>query len=223
MRRLNPEITGSWRSRPGSGPSDRLLLLDVLRSPGLNILMGRLFAEDPPYGSPPVLTKIDTFQHSDNNWWCAWQRARHRSSADAALYRQFLEDPSLPEEEQEGGIARAERKLGPLLRRSWLWNAAASEREQAALAGIDCAPKLLAERAVAWTGPSLGGQDEALALAVRATRYGCQRQGGHGVYSKAAFTLLHRRFPASGAAKRTRYWFDCSHFSYVCRPTVAAR
>jgi hypothetical protein len=93
--------------------------------------------------------------------------------------------------------------------------------ESRALAAIDSAPKQLSERTIVWVEhPGLfgssTGQDEALALAIRSTRYGCQRQGGHGAYSHAAYTLLHQHFPTSDAAKRTRYWFDCAHFSGGC-------
>ena len=82
------------------------------------------------------------------------------------------------------------------------------------------APRVLAEAAVAWGQKADSrhpdGADEALALAVRSTRYGCQFQGGHGRWSKAAWDVLHQRFPDSDVAKRTRWWFDCKHFTYGC-------
>jgi hypothetical protein len=223
MRRLNPEITGGWRSTPGDGADPRLLL-DVLRSPGLNILMRRPERRGYDEANDPGLTRIDTYEHSDNNWWCAWQSDRHRWTAARDLYRQFLAGSDWfgdrsPEEE------RALARLGPLLRQSWLWKSRMPAAEERRLAEMDCAPKLLAGRAVRWAsipGPA-NGQDEALALAVRATRYGCQRQGGHGAYSKAAFNLLHNRFGQSAAAKQTPYWFDCVHFSGGCAFPRAAR
>lgn len=221
MRRLNPEVTRGWVSTPGRATADPRLLLDVLRSPGLNILMVRL-DPDRPYPDSPGLTRIDINSHSDNNWWCQWQVDRHRRGAAEALHREFLSGRREPEDDEE--VAQAPRKLRTVLRQSWLWRSRASAAEQQRLAGIDCAPKQLAEGAVRWAAASGGaeGRDEALALAVRATRYGCQRQGGHGAYSRAAFALLHRRFPHSPAAKRTPYWFDCSHFySGPCRVTAA--
>lgn len=218
MRDLNPEVTGGWTSRPGARPISRPLLLDVLRSPGLNIVVAnhqRGSGESAGYSDAPGLTSIDTFEHSDNNWWCAWQPDRHGLRAATAMYDSFFaadadryHDP-LP-------VAGAPSGLGPLLASSWLWRAR-DEPELAALAGIASAPQALAERAVAWRGRgSSAGQDEALALAVRATRYGCQRQGGHGAWSRAAHAFLHQRFPGSDAARRTRWWFDCSHFSGGC-------
>ena len=47
---------------------------------------------------------------------------------------------------------------------------------------------------------------EALHLAVRTTRYGCV-DGETTSFSKAAFQLLHRRYPKSEWAKKTKYWF----------------
>jgi hypothetical protein len=225
MRRLNPEIAGRWRSRPGrrAKAGDRRLLLDVLRSPGLNILITHHQRPSGGWqGEDPGFTGIDTFQHSDNNWWCAWQPERHEAALDDLLYRQFFSGPAEDDDPDPLQVAGARRMLSPLLEASWLWARRDSAQEQA-LSQIPCAPRLLAERAIAWGGPGIGGQDEALALAVRATRYGCQRQGGHGAYSRAAFALLHRLYPESAAAKRTRYWFDCAHFSGGCRvPADAA-
>lgn len=221
MRELNPEITANWASRPVARPVDRLLLVDVLRSPGLNILITDTQRRPAADGNTPGdeeagLTAIDVYQHSDNNWWCAWQPDRHQLAAATAMYDAFFAGENYGERDwlRIGGAPTA---LGPLLRKSWLWRSQ-SAAEQEALAAIPSAPRLLSERAVAWRGG--GPQDEALALAVRSTRYGCQRMGGHGAWSRAAYELLHARFAGSDAARRTRYWFDCAHFSpgYGCRP-----
>jgi hypothetical protein len=165
---------------------------------------GSNFSED------PGLTGIDTFQHSDNNWWCAWQVERHETALDRLLYRTFFSGPAEDEEDFDPvAVAGARRTLAPLLETSWLWKAQAPG-EARSLSAIPPAPKSLGERAIAWArdGGKGAGQDEALALTVRATRYGCQRQGKRGAYSRAAFELLHKRFPASDAARRTRYWFE---------------
>jgi hypothetical protein len=60
------------------------------------------------------------------------------------------------------------------------------------------------------------GLDEALHRAVVTTRYGCQRQGGQGEYSKASYRVLHKRFPESPWAQKTPFWFDCDHFYLGC-------
>jgi hypothetical protein len=47
---------------------------------------------------------------------------------------------------------------------------------------------------------------EALHLAVNANRYGCTgKQTGQ--LSKQAFDLLHRRYPASPWAAKTKFWY----------------
>jgi hypothetical protein len=196
MRALNPEITSG--------------------SPGLNILLvdhQRAAGRHSNYADNPGLNGIDTLEHSDNNWWCAWQPQRHETQAYAALYDSFYAPDDERAERDPLAVAGVAAGLRPLLGESYLWRSR-DDGETEALAQIPSAPQTLAERAVAWSGPgSAAGQDEALALAVRATRYGCQRQGGHGRWSAAAHRLLHQRFPGSKAARRTRWWFDRSHFS----------
>ncbi len=74
----------------------------------------------------------------------------------------------------------------------------------------------MAEDAVMWGKNSnwlervTGGDEylpEALHLAVRATRYGCRRPADNGPWSRAAFVMLHDRFPKSVWAAQTPYWF----------------
>jgi hypothetical protein len=48
---------------------------------------------------------------------------------------------------------------------------------------------------------------EALHIAVTSTRYGCTDKDT-GRWSKAAFQLLHKRYPKSEWAKKTPYWFN---------------
>ena len=210
MRSLNPEITGTWQSKPGAQWGDRALLIDVLRSPAMNIRANSrtdVEYEQTPGDRLAQLRDIDVFFHSTNNWWCALKPEKVAADADAEIESAF-------------GDKVAFSTLEPMLHASTLWMAF-DPSEAAALGRLDSAPKQLSEAAIAWAEhPGLfgrrSGEDEALALAVRTTRYGCQTQGGHGVYSKRAFELLHSKFPQSDAAKRTKYWFDCSHFTFGC-------
>jgi hypothetical protein len=55
-----------------------------------------------------------------------------------------------------------------------------------------------------------------LHYAVRSTRYGCQDDGPHAAYSRAAFDLLHENFAGTVWARITPYWFSCSHFRNRC-------
>ena len=210
MRALNPEIASAWQSKVGARTRDHALLLDVLRTPSMNLRSAS--RGDANYDGTEEYkpAEIDVYQHSLNNWWCGPLAVDFAERDESALNSALSSDPTAP-----AGRATAEH----LLAQSWLWQSL-DPKERAALGTHPMAPKILAEAAVAWgqrANPKHpDGADEALALAVRATRYGCQFQGGHGRWSKAAWDTLHQRFPDSDAAKRTRWWFDCKHFTYGC-------
>jgi hypothetical protein len=89
----------------------------------------------------------------------------------------------------------------------------AAERAEAAdewkrLIAIGTGPDYLSKEVVEWGRghPSDPRVPEALALAVKSTRFGCQDQET-GELSKAAFDLLHSRYPNSSWAQKTEYWF----------------
>jgi len=81
-------------------------------------------------------------------------------------------------------------------------------RQVAALQALGPAPKFLCRTAIDWTekNPDDPRSPEALHLAVRSTRYGCT-DAETGRWSKAAFDLLHRRYPNTTWARNTKYWF----------------
>jgi hypothetical protein len=216
MRSLNPDL--AWTSKPGRiKPTNRAALLDVLRTPGMNILANSRASEiDTAADEKPGLATIDVMNHSDNNWWCAREPERHVEGAEQTLFHTFFGGGDLTNASPHA-IYTLRRRLDGLLAGSILWQSS-DQTELDALGRLDSAPKFLAERAVAWANkhPRNARAAEALAYAVRATRYGCQRQGGHGAWSRAAFETLHRLHPGTPAAKRTKYWFDCSHFYESC-------
>lgn len=84
----------------------------------------------------------------------------------------------------------------------------AARREWEALRKVGTAPKYLGEQTIAWV--KAHGDDprapEALAQVVTATHYGCSTKETTPI-SKAAFTLLHQRYPTSEWAKRTKYYY----------------
>ncbi len=217
-RTLNPEMTGSWIHPLGKPvePTDHRALLDVLRSPAVNIL---IVDEDRDQGSPRVYSddpgtlKIDLYNHDDDNWWCRWKPDRHRRAFERLLDEAFFN--SIDQKGRDGQVASELRKgLKAVLKSSYLMQNSSPE-EADSLTYVACAPKVLAERTLDWVKqPSWifwdrDGQDEALALAVKATHYGCYSDGPHGVYSKAAWLLLHTRFPTSPWAIKTKYWYNC--------------
>lgn len=224
-RDLNPEMA-SWTSKPGRPvrPGDRRALLDVLRTPGMNILILDTDRDSPSAGagqSDLALGKIDLLNHDDNNWWCAWKRGRNRGDLQALLRNTFYGGAELTR--VNGDVAYGLRdELEPVLASSFAFRAQ-DPAEIDALAQIPCAPKMLGERAIAWVErPGLfetrQGQAEALALAVKTTRYGCYSDGPHAVYSKAAWLLLHQRFGQTEWASKTKYWFSCLGGGTSCPP-----
>ena len=80
---------------------------------------------------------------------------------------------------------------------------------QAALPELPAWPKITGRVVLdrAETHPDDPRLAEALHRVVRATRIGCPLSG-YGETSRAAFQLLHQRFPSSRWAKETPYWFD---------------
>jgi hypothetical protein len=82
-------------------------------------------------------------------------------------------------------------------------------RQLAAVQALGPAPNYLCRIAIEWTekNPNDPRSPEALHLAVRSTRYGCTDKET-GRWSKAAFDLLHRRYPNTNWARATKYWFN---------------
>ena len=85
---------------------------------------------------------------------------------------------------------------------------AAAQEEQKRFAAIETAPNYLSSHVIAWAKrhPKDPRNPEALHRAVWATRWGCSNEETS-KYSKAAFQLLHRRYPKSEWAKQTPYWY----------------
>jgi hypothetical protein len=84
----------------------------------------------------------------------------------------------------------------------------AGKAEAARLQAMGAAPNLLARAVIDWANkaPTDPRVPEALHLAVKSTRYGCTDKNT-ARWSKAAFDLLHKRYPKSVWTKRTPYWF----------------
>jgi hypothetical protein len=81
-------------------------------------------------------------------------------------------------------------------------------RQYAALQALGTGPNYLCRVSIEWAqkNPTDPRAPEALHLAVRSTRYGCT-DNDTGRWSKAAFDLLHSRYPNTTWAKNTKYWF----------------
>jgi len=85
---------------------------------------------------------------------------------------------------------------------------AQAERERAAITAAGPGANFVCAQTLAWakSHPNDPRLPEALHLCVQATRYG-YTDDTTTPWSRQAFTLLHKRFPASEWAKKTKYWY----------------
>jgi len=138
-------------------------------------------------GRTTELKEIDSYR---DNYWCA----EPPTSMSGAAWQGEDEDKS---------------RVAPIVPPEFLKaSRALAAKEVAALQALGTAPNYFCRIAIEWAdkNPNDVRSPEALHLAVRSTRYGCTDKET-GRWSKAAFDLLHRRYPNTTWAKNTKYWF----------------
>ncbi len=142
---------------------------------------------DTGVGRGANLSEQDSYR---DNWWC--------SSATGVFS---------PLENEERSVFRARSDLTPIRFLSPA-QIAAAEKEFATLRATGAAPNYISRQVVEWgmKNPTDARVPEALHLAVKTTRYGCADKET-GRWSKAAYDLLHRRYPRNEWTKQTPYWF----------------
>ncbi|MGI8468023.1 MAG: hypothetical protein ACR2N3_06175 [Pyrinomonadaceae bacterium] len=127
--------------------------------------------------------KIDNYR---DNWWCQ-------------------------DEAQSSDGGNGDEKSLTVPRITFLTDAEieTAKQEGEKLKTVAAAPYYLIPRVLKWAedSPDDAQLPEALHLAVKTSRYGCA-DDKIGELSKAAFTVLHRRYPNSVWAKKTPYWFS---------------
>ena len=136
---------------------------------------------DSGYSRSENLNRLDAYR---SNWWILRETSPVPPSATAAPKSDPI-DYLTPQEISQGHAEYAQLlKLAPV------------------------APDYLSQVSIEWARkyPSDPRAPEALALAVRSTRYGVTDKETTN-WSKAAFLLLHRNYPNSVWAQRTKYWF----------------
>jgi hypothetical protein len=168
----------------------------------------------------------DAGNRNDRNWWCQTRIVRLQARLERDLYNQPLAlvpdqwarqwddlraHPTYSTRITSYLADRRTKFLGehPVLQIvDW--------EELGKLSNVKAAPHYLTQAVIAWVEEAnwldrwLYQEEmaQALALAVRATRFGCTDDGPNRDDSLAAYQLLHQRFPDSEGAKRTRYWYD---------------
>ena len=164
-------------------------LLTILRTPRMGILVNAPGIWDPiTMTGGGEVTTVDSFDHNDKNWWCPFEPDRQlgglRDDFDllTGMQRAAWSAKRLEPVVEADAIATLAKKRESVLKahpvvKSVNW------KEIRTLSGMPSAPKLLATAATRW-GKAAAKDDtaaaEALALAIRSTRYGCNWHGGHG-------------------------------------------
>jgi hypothetical protein len=151
-----------------------------LKFPGLEPVV------DIGFGREAKLNEQDSYR---DNWWCrSYITPAYPEESREVVYFTATPGPPPP------FLSPAEVKKG--------------ESEVAALRALGTAPNYISREVIAWANrrPADPRVPEALHLAVRTTRYGCTDKETVR-WSKAAFDVLHKKYPTSPWAKKTPYWF----------------
>jgi hypothetical protein len=127
--------------------------------------------------------KIDDYR---DNWWCEYGRA---VAPDNPPIKRVESAPFSP-----AFLSVAQKT--------------AASAEWKRLVTLGTGPNYLCAQTVKWANlkPDDPRAPEALHLAVRSTRYGCTN-AQTGALSKQAYDALHRKYPKSEWAQKTKYWF----------------
>lgn len=201
---------------------ERARLLTILRNPRFGILVNAPDLWTPLETAGDDFTDVGSGDRNDRNWWCPLETDRQlgslrevfNGSSGILPVDQYSKDDlaAVFDQAVRDGM---DKKREALLKQHPMIKAV-NWKEVAALSGMPSAPRLLTQSAIRWGKASKGtdGAPEALALAVRTTRYGCSWHGRHRTYSKPAQQLLSTRFPDTSWAKQTRYWFDCQRMEW---------
>jgi hypothetical protein len=183
LAELVPELKPLLNNYQSSTQSDEKKFAAIyawLKFPGLEPVV------DIGVGRETPLHQQDTYR---DNWWC-----------------RSISGSSYPEQSREVVYFTAITGPPPAFLSPAEIQQGASEAT--ALGALGTAPNYISSQVIAWANrrPSDPRVPEALHLAVRTTRYGCTDKET-ARWSKAAFDVLHRKYPNSPWAKKTPFWF----------------
>ncbi|MBS1804308.1 MAG: hypothetical protein JST28_13155 [Acidobacteria bacterium] len=186
---IAPALPKAMRDDAGTGVGFRASLF-ILRNPGIR-----------PYLEPgiPRVASFSQFDDFRDNWWCKpWNK------------------PHNPEDSMESAQQKADKQPTPAFLAPSA--AALAKTEYQHLQELPDSIALIGRRVVDYAKDHQNDPQvpEALALTVRAGHYACESWDSNrsadakSVYtpvSKAAFELLHKRYPKSPWALKTRYYY----------------
>jgi hypothetical protein len=175
------ELLNNYRSTTPPDEKKFAVIYAWLKSPGLEPIV------DAGIGRETPLHQQDTYR---DNWWCS----------------SYLQ-PATDEENTEVVQFTATTDAAPprFLTPAQIERGA---KEWSALRALGTAPNFITQQVIKWANahPADPRVPEALHLAVKTTRFGCTDKDSSR-WSKAAFDLLHRKYPTSPWTKKTPYWF----------------
>jgi hypothetical protein len=172
----------------------------ILRNPGFRPFVTAGYPRGNVYTvGEPGFGKLDNLH---DNWWCGLTPSTANESYGRDYYSMFIKLSSPLEE-----IYPEDKTPSPFFLTSD--DRVTVNKEHSEIEARSAAPNWLGKRALEWANahPDDPRVPEALHLVVRAWRYGCTESSGEN-YSKAAYELLHKRYPANEWTKQTPYWFN---------------
>jgi hypothetical protein len=203
VRELVPETRGDLAAyvEAAEGPPRQFAAVyAILRNPGFRPFVTAGYPRGNLYtvGEP----RFDRIDNLRDNWWCAPAANPKNQTWGPDYYRMFINLSGPLREIYPDGQIPSPAFLS-------VDDRTVAERERGVLDAQPAAPNWLGKRALEWATSHADDPrvPEALHLVVRARRYGCADSTSEN-YSKAAFALLHQRYPDSEWAKRTPYWFE---------------
>lgn len=152
------------------------------------------------YGGVGRLTPLNRIDSRRDNWWCSF-----RPDAQVGVFWNYYGERSIISEHLRTLYPDAEVDAPEFLGEA---QKAAARREWEKLSSIGTAPNYLSLQVIEWAkrNPDDPRVPEALHLAVKSTRYGCADKETS-KFSKQTFQLLHKRYPSSSWAAKTKYWY----------------
>ncbi|MDA1312889.1 MAG: hypothetical protein O2968_06105 [Acidobacteria bacterium] len=179
----------AYAAAPDGQAKKFALAFFLLRHPGARPYLAATVRRAEP------INEIDDFRE---NWWCRldWEPAMHMPIYLKRRQQQL---------EHGGGQGLLNLTFPSFLSSAEI---TAAERQIRELLTIPTAPNHLSYVVINWakSHPEDPRVPQALHLAVRSTRVGCTDDHTTAL-SKAAFQQLHRRYPDSEWAKKTKYWY----------------
>ncbi|HLZ13268.1 MAG TPA: hypothetical protein VKP58_11835 [Candidatus Acidoferrum sp.] len=149
-------------------------------------------------GGLPRSTTFGELDRFRDNWWCTDMEGGPNWGKN--FFSEYNKESNLKFVDRDADFPFP----------SWLTDAQKSQAssEWAKLGTVGAAPNILTRQVLAYANEHPGDPSVpmALHLAVRSTRFGCANiETTH--LSKAAFDLLHQRYPQTEWTKKTPYWY----------------